>query len=318
MTTETPRLQAFTQAAAQLSLRLMEGGEGRPLVEHPGDTVPDVFQLHNQISRDLSKRLGLHPEGLGVPYRFTGDPGIETAFVSGMNWNLFMPEHFVLYNSTALRPYFEGGQYNYPAKTDAQFSIPKGAILLYMFAHEITHALHWMSILRQLPRDSMYQDAAAEFKVQLDRFYDDTDSKPFVEGLAELGALIYLCNVDHPVARKFAALHFTTRMIEAAHYMGQSLSSVGDACSDMMNYFLYDDEQVAVHDLAVQCSEHYPDWIVGQQRYEGGWNDPLQYAVGLLRVGDLVCSRGMKIPSLMRLDLSSELVVENPQTFMDL
>lgn len=251
---------------------------------------------------DLSTKLGLDSRGLCVPYRFVPHLDGETLFAA-KPWNMFMPEFFVAYSAERLRPYFENNQHSYPVGTDAPFSVPIGAVLLYKIAHEVTHALHWMCLLGEFPTSLMSQENVERYDNQYNHFFKKEESKPFVEGIAELGALMYLRNA-HPIARRFATLHFTTRMIEAAHRTGRLLNEVSDDAADMVDYFAGDDEQSTVHDLTVRCFKHNPDWIVAPKRYEGDFNNPLYYAVGLLGVGQLVFSEGMKIAELMRMDLS--------------
>lgn len=304
MKTQTLGMQAFNLTSARLSQLISQGGGGAGLLAQSGELRSDILELHSRVSKDLSVRLGLHPEGFNVPYIFipTRDPN-DVAFGAVMNWSLFRPEYFVHYNAKALQSFFEGGQSMYPVGTDAQFTVPIGATLLYRVAHEVTHALHWISILSTLPTDFQYQDSADKYLVQYNHFFYDAESKPFVEGVAELGALIYLRNIDHPVARKFAALHVTTRMLEAAHFTGRSPGEVGEEVADTLRYFTDDDESITVHNLTIRCFKQHPEWIVAPLGSENGWRKP--YSTGLMQVGQLVFSRGMKVADLMRMDLAA-------------
>lgn len=291
MTTQSLRLQAFARTAARLQQRIAAGG---------GMKLPDIAGLHDGISKNLCGNLGLNPENFRVPYRFLPSLNGESAFVAGSRstYDVITREHCVYYNDDKLEPYFRDGRHDYPAGTDAPFSVPTGPVLLYNLANTITQALHWMCASEKIPRIITTREGAAKHSVQLGHFFKDGPARSFVEDIAELGALIYLRSSGHPVARNFAALHFTVRMIEAARSTGTDLDRVREEALDMMNYFVSDDKDRSIRDLALKCFEQYPDWIV----------PPKKSAMGILRVGELVFSNDTSMARLMRKDLGSELI----------
>jgi hypothetical protein len=305
MNTQTPNLQAFTQTATQLQQMIVAGGDTAGLTKTREESWSPAVSFHSHVSKTLSRKLGLHPTGFSVPFRFL--PFMYGNVTFGTR-NTTPPQYYVLYNEKNIAPFFEDGQHVYPVGTDAKFSVPIGALLQYMVAHSITCTLHWMSVLGDLRNGFKTQEDAERHGILFKLFVEDPETMPFVKGIAELGALVYLRDAEHPIARNFAALHFTTRMIEAAHFTGRDIDQVRKDAPGTLNHFIGDIRSCAIHDLAIKCFEQYPDWIVASKRYEGGINSPLHYGVAMLKIGELVFSQGIAMADLMRRNLGSEFV----------